>query len=96
MVEGGAAVDRSSLLLADTGQARHRLVERREAPPSYVTGGRERLASVPGGPIAGPPRGLASPWRLPALHYPSRTEGNGKRDTAPPRPQKTGPAKHCL
>jgi hypothetical protein len=31
---------------------------------------RERLASVPGGPIARPARGVSqTPWRLPALHF---------------------------
>jgi len=53
-------------------------VERREAPPSYVTGGRERLTRVPGGPIARPAKGVSqTPWRLPALHFPSREAETG-------------------
>jgi hypothetical protein len=44
-------------------------MERREAPPPCVNRGRGRFASVPAG-YASPSRGLASPWRLPALHSP--------------------------
>jgi hypothetical protein len=77
---------------AETGQrVRDRLVERREAQPPTSLGAR-----VPGQAsqtclvrraeraLARPVRGLASPWRLPALHCPSR-EGTEKGEAAYPR-----------
>src|SRR5947207_6074591 len=51
-------------------------VERREAPPSYVTGGRERLASVPGRVSQARPGGRCPPAPPGA---PSPYLGNGKR-----------------
>src|SRR5437868_7580614 len=72
---------------ADTGQALHWLVERREAPPSYVTGGRERLASVPGRGRKASARGVSqTPPTLPALH--PLASRHGKRDTGAPAPQR--------
>src|SRR3954453_12976345 len=71
---------------AETG-SRDRLVERREAQPLSPKGARvprqasqtclDRRAERA---LAKPVRGLASPWRLPALHFPffrGRKEGNG-------------------
>src|SRR4051812_24812231 len=67
--------------------SRDRLVERREAQPLSPKGARvprqasqtclDRRAERA---LAKPVRGLASPWRLPALHFPffrGRKEGNG-------------------
>ena len=68
-------------------------MERREAPLSYVTGERGRLASVPGGPAA-PSRGSAEPLAPPGAPSP-RFEETEKGDTALPAPPRTGPAKHC-
>src|SRR3954470_20482132 len=71
---------------AGTG-SRDRLVERREAQPLSPKGARvPRQASqtcfdvVQKRALAKPARGLASPWRLPALHSPflrGRKKGNG-------------------
>ena len=64
-------------------------VERRGAPPSYVTGGRARLASVPGGPTSlAAARGASqTPRRLPALH-PCFGSGKEKGRGRVRRPQK--------
>src|SRR5438876_152485 len=71
-------------------------VERREAPPSYVTGGRGRLASVPGGPTSLARQGsLANSPAPPRRSIPS-LRGTEKRDTGAPAPQRIGPAKLWL
>jgi hypothetical protein len=67
------------------------VVERREALPLRRRGARPRagLANLLGRrakrTLVRSAKGLASPWRLPALHFPS---GTGKRDTAYPAPFK--------
>src|SRR5438128_1329835 len=62
-------------------------LDQREAPPSYVTGGRGRLASVPGGPTSLARQGsLASSPAPPGA--PSRRCEGRKKGRAARRPQK--------
>jgi hypothetical protein len=86
---------------ADAGQrVRDRLVERREAQPLSPKGARvPRQASQPclerraERALARPVRGLANPWRLPALHRPlpmRRARETGTRRTPRPKFKRIG------
>src|SRR5947209_3598513 len=74
-------------VLTDTGQARHRLVERREAPPPHQRG--RRPHQPPGGADrkAPPKRVSQTRWRLPALHC-LASAGTENRERAVPAPSK--------
>src|SRR2546430_6318519 len=62
------------------------------ARPKAATPGNRGPAVARGGPRKAPPGAFRKrPKRLPALHSPGG--GDGNRDTAPPEPQTTRPAK---
>src|SRR3954471_11406414 len=92
--EPGAALDRASLVLADTGQARHRLVERREAPPPHQRGRRPHQPPVE--PIARlRQRRSRKPPGASRRSVPSPRRGKEKGKDAPAS-QRIGPAERWL
>src|SRR5215217_8084244 len=95
----GGVGDQTQILRGRCRKLRCQPVERREAQPLRRGGARPRagLANLPcrraERTLARSVRGLASPWRLPALHFPS---GNGKRGKAYPAPFKQQGGGACL